>query len=99
MPAFGIKNEKISEERIHVCRVWNSTSREVLMLLRNPYGGGEEDAFYTRLSAVLHDAIEYAKPKSSEERVNANILGGFNVKVQDKLSDFINNRLIKDLEK
>jgi hypothetical protein len=94
----NIKNEKISEERIHVCRVWNST-REVLMLLRNPYGGGEEGAFYTRLSAILHDAIEYAKPKSSEERVNLQILDGFNKEVKDKLSEFIINGLIPDLKK
>jgi hypothetical protein len=96
---WNIINKKISEERIHVCRVWNSTSREVLMLLRNPYGGGEEDVFYTRLSVILHNAIEYAKPKSGEERVNLQILNGFNKEVQDKLSDFINDNLIPDLEK
>jgi len=93
----NIKNEKISDEKIHVCRVWNS-KREVLMLLRNPYGG-ENDPFYNRLSDIINKAIEYVNSKSSEEKVNPDILEGFNKDLRTKLSDFIIERLIPDLEK
>jgi len=89
-------NEKISEEKIHVCRVWNS-KREILMLLRNPYGG-ENDPFYNRLSDIINKAIEYVNSKSSEEKVNPDILEGFNKDFRTKLSDFIIDRLIPDLE-
>ena len=94
----NIKNEKISEERIHVCRVWNSTSsREVLMLLRNPYGE-VKDPFFDRLSKIITNAIEYAKPEPNKEEVNPQILKGFNDNLQTKLSEFIIKRLIPDLE-
>ena len=93
------KYDKNSDEEISVCRVWNPREREVLMLLRNPYGGGEEDPFYKRLSAIINNAIEYATSKSSEEKVNPDILEGFNKDVRTKLSDFIIERLIPDLKK
>lgn len=56
------ENVEIREEKIHVCRVWNS-KREILMLLRNPYGGEEEDPFFDRLSGIIDRAIEFAKGK------------------------------------
>ena len=92
----NIKNEKISDERIHVCRVWNST-REVLMLLRNPYGEAK-DPFFDRLSKIITNAIGYAKPEPSKEEVNPQILKGFNDNLQTKLSGFIIKQLIPDLE-
>lgn len=90
-------NEKISEEKIHVCRVWNS-KREILMLLRNPYGS-EKDPFYDRLSDIINNAKEYAIPGSKEKMVNPDILEGFNKDFRTKLSDFIINRLMPDLER
>lgn len=88
---------KITDDRIHVCRVWNNT-KEVLMLLRNPYGG-ENDPFYDRLSQIITNAIDYAKPEPSKEKVNPQILEGFNTKIQTKLSTLIMERLIPDLKK
>jgi hypothetical protein len=90
--------KKIPEKRIHVCRVWNSTTKEVLMLLRNPYGE-VKDPFYDRLSKIITNAIEYAKPEPSKEEVNPQILKGFNDDLQTNLSEFIFKRLIPDLEK
>ena len=90
-------NEKISEEKIHVCSVWNS-KREVLMLLRNPYGS-EKDPFYDRLSDIINNAKEYAMPGSKEKKVNPDILEGFNENIRTKLSDFITETLIHDLER
>ncbi len=93
---LNLYNEQIPEKRIHVCRVWNST-REVLMLLRNPYGG-VNDPFFERLKKIISNAIAYAKSESSKEEVNTQILEGFNDNLQTKLSEFIIKRLIPDLE-
>lgn len=120
------ENVEISEEKIHVCRVWNS-KREILMLLRNPYGGEEEDPFFDRLSGIIDRAIEFAKENenivnliSNEElkkykdrkdftnfmeneiksefkqnkNVNNEILEGFDMKTEAKITDRINDDLI-----
>lgn len=94
---IGKGNKKITEEKIHVCKVGNS-KREVLILLRNPYGG-ENDPFYNRLSDIINKAIEYVNSKSSEEKVNPDILEGFNKDFRTKLSNFIIDRLMPDLER
>ena len=60
---------KISEEEIYICRVW-SHNKEILMLLRNPYGGGEGDPFFDRLSDIIDRAIEFAKGNESENIMN-----------------------------
>lgn len=79
------ENVEISEEKIHVCRVWNS-KREILMLLRNPYGGEEEDPFFDRLSGMIDKAIEFAK--GNENIVN--LISNEELKKYKDRKDFTN---------
>ena len=87
----------VSNEAIHICRVLDA-KQKILVLLRNPYGDGGDDAFSKRIADMVKEAKDFAEKKESQIFESLKRYSAFN-DINDcndcdkKLKSFKNNLL------